>query len=172
MCSLPGSAHAFVGLGANMPAGSASPRATLEQALRALQQLSAAPLLQSSFYQSDPKDCPPGSPVYINAVAALLPQAGETALSLLHKLQHIEAELGRVRSGLRNEPRALDLDLLSFGSSGWATQELQVPHPRAHERRFVLEPWVEVAGPEWLLAGQTLGYWLQVCQDPALQKLP
>lgn len=171
MHPLPDNALAFVGLGANLPGGSSNPRHTLELALQSLQGLSTAPLLQSSFYQSEPKDCPPGSPMYINAVAALLPQPGETPLSLLHKLQRIETALGRVRSGIRNEARTLDLDLLAFGTSRSATPELQLPHPRAHERRFVLEPWVEIAGPDWPLAGRSLGYWLQGCRDPALRKL-
>jgi 7,8-dihydro-6-hydroxymethylpterin-pyrophosphokinase len=46
-----------------------------------------------------------------------------------------------------------------------------LPHPRAHERRFVLQPWLEIAGNDWLLNGKTLKAWLFACQDPPLSRL-
>jgi len=166
-----GSKHlAYVALGANLPFGAGDPAATLQSVLPELQLLSAQPLLVSSFYESDPKDCPPGSPQYLNAVAGLLPLADETPESLLLKLQALEQRFGRVRSGVVNEARTLDLDLLAFGAEVRATAFLTLPHPRAHERRFVLEPWIDLAGTEQLLAGRTLGQWQTQCRDPALKK--
>lgn len=162
---------AFVALGANLPYGGGDPVLTLQAVLPGLQQLSASPLLVSPFYESDPKDCPPGSPRYINAVAGLLPLAGETPESLLHKLQALEQRFGRVRSGVINEARTLDLDLLAFRDEVRDTAFLILPHPRAHERRFVLEPWITIAGAGHFLGERNLGAWLASCQDPPLQIL-
>lgn len=162
---------AFVALGANLPYGGGDPVATLQAVLPQLQQLSAAPLLVSPFYESDPKDCPPGSPRYINAVVALLPREGETPEFLLYALQALEQRFGRVRRGVVNEARTLDLDLLAFRNEKRSTAFLTLPHPRAHERRFVLEPWQEIAGLDYPLQGQTLGYWRDVCQDPPLRRI-
>ncbi|HEY0961010.1 MAG TPA: 2-amino-4-hydroxy-6-hydroxymethyldihydropteridine diphosphokinase, partial [Pseudomonadales bacterium] len=86
-------------------------------------------------------------------------------------LQHIEDKYGRVRSGIRNEARTLDLDLLAFGSIVCNTPELTLPHPRAHERRFVLQPWMEIAGEHWRLHGKTLSRLLHECEDPPLHRL-
>lgn len=165
-------AYAWVALGANLPRGGADPAATLRAVLPELQALAAGPLRVSSFYESDPKDCPPGSPRYVNAVAGFLPQPDETPEGLLGRLQELERRFGRVRTGLVNEPRTLDLDLLVFADARRATPRLILPHPRAHERRFVLEPWQEVVGNDWLLEGRTLAAWLDGCQDPPLLRLP
>lgn len=159
---------AFVALGANLAGIYGDPVTTLKSALNELGLLSSEILQVSPFYRSDPKDCPPGSPVYVNAVARLVLPVGADAFSLLHKLQDIENKFGRVRTGIRNEARTLDLDLLSFGDEEIETDVLQLPHPRAHERRFVLEPWIAVAGTRWPLKGRTLGEWLDECLDPPL----
>lgn len=161
---------AFVALGANLPFGAGDPAATLQRVLPELQQLSAQPLLVSAFYESDPKDCPPGSPQYLNGVVGLLPLPDETPESLLHKLQALEQRFGRLRSGIVNEARTLDLDLLAFGNEMRSTSFLTLPHPRAHERRFVLQPWLEIAGADWLLNGRTLREWQRACTDPDLRK--
>lgn len=165
------SAHAFVALGANLPMDEGAPEDTLRRAIAALIPHSQHLPVISGFYESDPKDCPPGSPMYINAVVALLPLPDEDPFSLLQKLQHIETVHGRVRTGIRNEARTLDLDLLAFGTVVCDTPELTLPHPRAHERRFVLQPWMEIAGESWKLAGRTLGSWILACQDPPLFRL-
>jgi len=142
--------HAFIALGANL--GDAP--ATVRRALRRLEALSAAPLLRSSLWRSSPVDCPPGSPAFVNAVAGLTPPPGETPETLLAKLQALEREFGRRPKQVRNEPRPLDLDLLAFGVETRATPALTLPHPRVHERRFVLAPLAEVA-PDLVLPGQT-----------------
>ena len=171
MCRIPSAGHVFVALGANLPGVAGDPVQTLQAALVDLGQLSHEPLIVSSFYQSTPKDCPPGSPLYVNAVAALQPLHGEEPLSLLKKLQAIEERHGRRRSGVPNEARIIDLDLLGFAGVNCASPILTLPHPRAHERRFVLEPWIEIAGQGWWLYGKSLGEWLKVCGDPALHRL-
>lgn len=165
-------AYAWVALGANLPRGGADPAETLRAVLPELQALATGPLLVSAFYESDPKDCPPGSPRYVNAVAGFLPRPGEMPESLLERLQELERRFGRVRSGVVNEARTLDLDLLAFADARRDTPRLILPHPRAHERRFVLEPWLDVAGEGWLLHGRTLLAWLAECQDPPLLRLP
>jgi 2-amino-4-hydroxy-6-hydroxymethyldihydropteridine diphosphokinase len=81
-------------------------------------------------------------------------RAGETPEAFLEKLQQIENDLGRTRSGLKNEARKLDLDLIAFGQEIRNTPKLLLPHPRVLLRRFVLEPLAEIA-PEFILPGQT-----------------
>ena len=97
-------------------------------------------------------DCPPGSPPFVNAAAALVPLPNETPESLLAKLQALEKEFGRRPKMLLNEPRPLDLDLIAFGNEVRNTPELTLPHPRAHLRRFVLQPLSEIA-PDFRLPG-------------------
>jgi 2-amino-4-hydroxy-6-hydroxymethyldihydropteridine diphosphokinase len=89
----------------------------------------------------------------MNAVAGLIPKPGETPESLLVKLQRIEKRFGRQPKKVRNEPRSLDLDLIAFGGETRATRELTLPHPRAHLRRFVLQPLAEIAS-DLILPGQ------------------
>jgi 2-amino-4-hydroxy-6-hydroxymethyldihydropteridine diphosphokinase len=72
---------------------------------------------------------------------------------VLAKLQMLEKEFGRTQKKILNEPRPLDLDLIAFGNETRATAELSLPHPRAHLRRFVLEPLAEIA-PDLVLPGQ------------------
>lgn len=142
--------RAFVALGSNLEAAVENVRRAMDR----LRLFSAEPLLKSSLWQTTPLDCPPGSPPFINAVVGLVPRAGETPESLLANLQQLEKEFGRRPKTVLNEPRPLDLDLLAFGdemrSSAWFT----LPHPRAHERRFVLQPLAELA-PELVLPGQS-----------------
>jgi 2-amino-4-hydroxy-6-hydroxymethyldihydropteridine diphosphokinase len=89
----------------------------------------------------------------VNAVVGFCPPPGETPESLLRKLQALEREFGRKPKKLLNEPRPLDLDLIAFGQEVRETNELILPHPRAHQRRFVLAPLTEIA-PKLVLPGQ------------------
>jgi len=141
-------ALAWIGLGANL--GDAP--ATLRAALAALGQLPQSRLLtQSSLYCTAPiGPGTEGQPDYINAVAAI-----DTKLSapeLLEALFAIEAEFGRQRSA-RNAARTLDLDLLLYGNEIIHEPDMQVPHPRMHERAFVLIPLCEHA-PETRIPGR------------------
>jgi len=140
----------FVALGSNL----GNSREVLVTAIRRLQSLSSEPLLKSSLWESTPVNCPPDSPNFVNAVVGLVPRAGETPESLLAKLQTLEMELGRQSKKVFNEPRSLDLDLIAFGSEKRTSHFLTVPHPRAHERQFVLQPLAEIA-PDLILPGQT-----------------
>ncbi|MBI3850947.1 MAG: 2-amino-4-hydroxy-6-hydroxymethyldihydropteridine diphosphokinase [Verrucomicrobia bacterium] len=142
--------HVFVALGSNL----GDSRQRILQAMKRLQELSSQPLLKSSLWQTAPVDCPPGSPKFVNAVVGLVPPQGETPESLLAKLQAIEKKFGRHAKKILNEPRPLDLDLIAFGTQTRSTEELTLPHPRAHQRRFVLQPLGEIA-PELVLAGQS-----------------
>lgn len=126
----------------------------IHQAFDALQKLSATPIRKSSLQQTLPVDCPPGSPLFINAAVALRPLAGETPESLLAKLLALEKEFGRQPKTVLNEARPLDLDLIAFGGEVRNTPQLTLPHPRAHQRRFVLQPLSEIA-PAFVLPGQT-----------------
>jgi 2-amino-4-hydroxy-6-hydroxymethyldihydropteridine diphosphokinase len=120
-----------------------------------LQEESNFPLLRSSLWQSTPVDCPPGSPMFVNAVVGLLPQPTATPEILLEKLQALEARFGHRPRTVRNEPRPLDLDLISYRQETRSSESLTLPHPRAHLRRFVLQPLSEIASG-FVLPGQVL----------------
>lgn len=140
--------EAFVALGSNL----GDPPDLIRKAMGHLDALSVSPVRRSSLWWSTPVDCPPGSPVFLNAVAALRPRNGETPESLLARLQDIEREFGRRPKQVRNEARPLDLDLIAWGHEKRSAPSLILPHPRAHQRRFVLEPLAELA-PDLILPG-------------------
>lgn len=100
----------------------------------------------SSIYTTEPVGGPE-QPDYLNAV--LIAESELPAADLLSLLHGIEKSLGRERIE-RWGPRTIDLDLIQYGSILSYAEELTLPHPRAHERRFVLEPWAEIE-PEALL---------------------
>jgi 2-amino-4-hydroxy-6-hydroxymethyldihydropteridine diphosphokinase len=160
---------AYIALGSNL--GDA--RKNVLQAIERLQCLSQQPVQKSSLWKTTPVDCPPGSADFVNAVVALVPRAGETPESLLKILQALEREFGRAPKKLMNESRPLDLDLIAFGDEQRTTPELTLPHPRAHQRRFVLQPLAELA-PELILRGQrkTIAQLLdELPPDDKIQKL-
>ena len=140
----------FISLGSNL----GDSRDIIHAASLLVEQFSDAPICQSSLWETAPMDCPPGSPKFLNAVIGFLPQPQETPESLLKKTQDLEKQLGRVPKKVLNEPRPLDLDLIMFGSETRQTPDLILPHPRAHQRRFVLQPLCEIA-PDLILPGQT-----------------
>jgi 2-amino-4-hydroxy-6-hydroxymethyldihydropteridine diphosphokinase len=96
----------------------------------------------SSIYETEPVDAPPGSESFFNAVVLL--DSTLPARMLLDRALAIEAAFGRDRSGERNAPRPLDVDLILVGKRKASDEELTLPHPRAHERAFVLVPWHEI----------------------------
>jgi 2-amino-4-hydroxy-6-hydroxymethyldihydropteridine diphosphokinase len=142
---------AFVALGSNL---TKRPWETISYAMTHVQFIASGPVWKSSVRETKPVDCPPGSPNFYNAIVGFLPQKKETPESLLKKMQELEKEFGRVTKKVLNEPRPLDLDLIAFGNKTRNTLELILPHPRAHLRRFVLQPLSEIA-PELILPGQT-----------------
>ena len=141
----------LIALGANLPSTAGPPDATLRAALRILAQRNVAVHALSPFYRSKawPNPC---DPEFVNAVARV-----ETDLSpgeLLAVLKEIEREFGR-EATKRNAPRPLDLDILDFNGKieeGPPT----LPHPRLHERGFVLLPLRDVA-PDWIHPVKSLG---------------
>jgi 2-amino-4-hydroxy-6-hydroxymethyldihydropteridine diphosphokinase len=144
------SSPAFVALGSNL----GDSRRIILEAMARLQKFSGRPLLKSSLWQTMPVNCPPGSPLFVNAVAGFAPQKNETPESLLQKLRALEKEFGRPPKKALNEPRSLDLDLIAFGTETRNSPGLILPHPRAHLRRFVLQPLSEIA-PDFILPGQS-----------------
>jgi 2-amino-4-hydroxy-6-hydroxymethyldihydropteridine diphosphokinase len=145
------SEFAFIALGSNL----GDSRKVIHGAMDRLETFSATPLLRSSLIETDPVDCPPGSPKFINAVVGLKPLSGETPESLLVKLQSLEKEFGRLPKTIFNEPRPLDLDLIYFKNETLNNLELILPHPRAHMRQFVLAPLAEIAPTLHLNPGDT-----------------
>jgi 2-amino-4-hydroxy-6-hydroxymethyldihydropteridine diphosphokinase len=129
---------AFVGLGANLD----DPRMHVSQALGELAAIADTRVVKaSSLYRSAPVGHA-AQPDFINAVAELA--TGLSAHDLLAELQAIEARHGRRRS-FANAARTLDLDLLLYGGETVRDQTLTLPHPRMHERAFVLLPLLEIA---------------------------
>ncbi len=130
---------AWVGLGANL----GRPERTLEQALAALDGLPDTRLLAvSPAYWTAPWGLA-DQPEFLNAVACL--QTGQSPIGLLRALLAVESGLGRARSGPRWGPREIDLDLLLFDDRVLRSSELSVPHPRMHQRAFVLVPLADLA---------------------------
>jgi 2-amino-4-hydroxy-6-hydroxymethyldihydropteridine diphosphokinase len=140
---------AFVALGSNL----GDSRRIILDAMTRLQNFSEEPILKSSLWQTTPVDCPPDSPKFVNAVLGLTSKENETPESLLKILRELETEFGRAPKTVLNEPRPLDLDLIAFGNEIRNSPELILPHPRAHLRKFVLQPLSEIA-PELVLPGQ------------------
>jgi 2-amino-4-hydroxy-6-hydroxymethyldihydropteridine diphosphokinase len=128
---------AYVGIGSNLK----DPRAQVLQAFDELDGLPHTRLVKkSSLYRTAPMGHA-AQPDFINAVAQL--ETGLPAERLLAELQALEALHGRERS-FPNAPRTLDLDVLLFGNAVLDTPSLKLPHPRMHERAFVLKPLVEI----------------------------
>jgi 2-amino-4-hydroxy-6-hydroxymethyldihydropteridine diphosphokinase len=140
---------AIIALGSNL----GDSRQIVLDAMVRLQNFSNQPILKSSLWQTSPVNCPPGSPLFVNAVVGFVPHVDETLESLLQKLRALEKEFGRPPKKVLNEPRLLDLDLIAFGAETWNTPDLVLPHPQAHLRRFVLQPLSEIA-PDLILPGQ------------------
>jgi len=131
--------RAYIGLGSNL--------GEREQTLRvALERLSASPEVEvvavSSFRETEPVGPVRDQPRFLNGAAAVETTLG--ARALLRLLLQLEAELGRTRDGPPGGPRTVDLDLLLYGEQHIDEPGLQVPHPRLHERPFVLEPLEEL----------------------------
>jgi 2-amino-4-hydroxy-6-hydroxymethyldihydropteridine diphosphokinase len=156
---------AYVGLGGNL----GDSIAILIAAMDSLAALPGTDKVRcSSLYES----APAGSveqPDFINAVCALATTLGTG--DLLHKLMEIEQEFGRRRSGVVGEPRTLDLDLLLYGDLSIQSDLLTLPHPRLHERAFVLYPLDEIA-PDLTIPGHgRVRDLMQNCQKQRIERL-
>lgn len=142
---------AFISLGSNL----GDSKAIILKAIEELKILSTSSnILKSSLWETEPVDCPPGSPFFVNAVVGLFPFKEETPESLLDKLQNLEKKFGRRPKKIMNEPRPLDLDLIAFGYEIRNSEKLILPHPRAIKRAFVLVPLNEIA-PDFVFPQQS-----------------
>lgn len=149
-----------ISLGANLPRDVVSPDATLREATRRLHRLRGLRCVRTSrLFVTAPVggETVAGQPDYVNAVAL-----GRTSLSpasLLAQLHRVEADLGRTRE-VRWGARTVDLDLIQYGDPVAGTDvrsdepDLLLPHPRAHERSFVLTPWLDVDPEARLRTGE------------------
>lgn len=155
-------AHAFIGLGANL--GQA--RQTIQTAIVELQSASGVMGMRcSGLYASAPVDAM--GPLFINAVASI--ETTLSPLNLLNLLQSIELKHGRARP-YRNAPRTLDLDLLWYDAIEITTPRLILPHPRMHQRAFVLLPLKEL-DPTLQLRQGSLDTLLNACKDQEIWPL-
>jgi len=155
---------AFIALGSNL----GEPEAHLRRAIAALAALPRTRLeAASSLYRSAPVGHV-DQPDFVNAVARL--SSGLTPQALLASLLGIEKRFGRERT-FRNAPRTLDLDLLLYDAASMDADGLVLPHPRMHERAFVLAPLVEIA-PDCVIPGRgPAAALLAACADQRIEKL-
>jgi len=109
------------------------------------------PVLSSAIYETDPVDCEPETPKFLNAVVEF--GYNGDPLRLLKKLKSVEAALGRPREHARNVSRKIDIDLLYIGDMKINNGELELPHPLMHLRKFVLQPLADIR-PDLILPGQ------------------
>ncbi|MBZ4192723.1 MAG: 2-amino-4-hydroxy-6-hydroxymethyldihydropteridine diphosphokinase [Candidatus Contendobacter sp.] len=159
------SVRAYIGIGSNLD----HPVAQVQHAFQALNDLpSSAGVVRSPLYCTAPVGGPPGQPDYINAVAAL-----DTMLTpddLLNALQALETAQGRVRA-VRWGTRTLDLDVLLYGQMTSTDPWLTLPHPRLHQRAFVLRPLHDIA-PLLTIPGRgMLAELLASCPPQAIARL-
>lgn len=149
---------AVVALGANL----ANPKENLDMAIALLRE--ATQLIKVSTYYNTLPVGGPEQPNYLNAVCLI--DSDLPAVDLLNMLQGIEKSMGRER--LQHwGPRTIDLDLIQYGHVLSSSEELTLPHPRAHERRFVLEPWFEIESEAILLTHGPIRELLQQLPNPS-----
>ena len=155
---------AILGMGSNL----GDREANLRDAVQRLEAAEIRVLRRSSLYETAPQDLL-DQPWFLNAVAEV-----ETSLfpmQLLARLRQIERDMGR-RRVVANGPRNIDLDILFYGRTVIATAELEVPHPRLAQRRFVLEPLAEIA-PDFRhpLTGKTASEMLAKLEPQGVRRL-
>ena len=143
---------AVVALGANI----GNPREQIELALTMLR--AATEVIAVSSLHATKSVGGPVQPDYINAVCIL--ESELPAADLLSLLHGIEKTLGRQRQE-RWGPRTIDLDIIQYGGLLSSAEELELPHPRAHERRFVLQPWSEIEPDAILLTHGKISHLLE-----------
>jgi 2-amino-4-hydroxy-6-hydroxymethyldihydropteridine diphosphokinase len=108
-------------------------------------------VFSSAIYETNPVDCEPGAEKFLNAVVEFNYE-GDPA-NLLEQLSRIEEGLGRRRDHAKNVSRTIDIDLLYCGDRNIENESLQLPHPRMHLRKFVLQPLADIR-PDLILRGQ------------------
>jgi 2-amino-4-hydroxy-6-hydroxymethyldihydropteridine diphosphokinase len=158
--------RAYVALGANL----GDPQLQVRHAMDALDRIDGTRVERcSSLYRSAPVGIT-DQPEFINAVCAVSTEL--TAEQLLSALLRVERDAGRRRDGPRGGPRTLDLDLLLYGTERHNDARLTLPHPRLHERAFVLYPLMEIA-PSLVIPGLgAVSDLAQACSDQRIERLP
>ncbi|WP_235736957.1 2-amino-4-hydroxy-6-hydroxymethyldihydropteridine diphosphokinase [Nocardioides alcanivorans] len=122
----------------------------------------------SPVYETEPVGAPEGSAKFLNAVVQL--DSTLSARTLLDRALAIEDAFGRQRSGTPNEPRTLDVDLIVVGDRRSSTEELQLPHPRAAERAFVLRPWHDLESDAVLLGSGPIAKLLEELDESGIAR--
>lgn len=154
---------AYIGLGSNL----GDRLACLRQAVAGLRRIAAlvrcSPVYEGSAHTLSPSDM---SPDFLNAVVEIRTDLG--SMDLLGACQKIEREGARCRR-VPYAPRTIDLDILSFGGLTCSTDQLILPHPRLQERRFVLQPWSDLAPEAYIPSpiDSTVSAVLANCRDKA-----
>jgi len=130
----------------------------------------SAPTVDSRVYETEPVGSGPEAGAYLNAIIEV--EYDGQPITLLDGLQRIEAEMGRPSKRPRNASRTIDLDILYAGNLVLSNEEVVIPHPRLHQRRFVLAPLADIR-PELILPGQqlTVAALLAGLNDPATVEL-
>ncbi|WP_394170039.1 2-amino-4-hydroxy-6-hydroxymethyldihydropteridine diphosphokinase [Saccharospirillum alexandrii] len=156
--------RAYIALGSNLGVSAEA----LDGALEKLSALPGTRVLQvSPWYRSAAIGGPADQPDYLNAVCEIT--TGLDPRPLLDALHQIEHHFGRERQ-VRWGPRTLDLDIIWYQNVTSEDPELTLPHPRAHERAFVIRPLADIA-PELVLGNQPLNHWLEHTRDQAISRL-
>ena len=155
---------AFLALGSNL----GDREANLRNAVRRLEASGIGVLGRSSLYETEPRELR-DQPSFLNAVVQV--ETGLSPQQLLAQIRDIEREMGRRRSTPKG-PRNIDIDILFYGTNVITSEQLEVPHPRLAQRRFVLEPLAEIA-PAFRhpLTGRTAHEMLQALEPQGVQRL-
>ena len=157
--------RAWIGVGANL----GEPKNQVLEAIDCVDRNDRMTVeARSSLYRTAPIEAP-DQPDFINAVVRV--RTTLDPLSVLHFLLQIEEQIGRVRDGLRNSPRRLDLDLLLYANEVLNSLELTIPHPRMQQRLFVLQPLIELEGNFEIPGLGSLAARISACQGQRVTKL-
>ncbi len=155
---------AFLALGSNL----GDREANLRNAVKHLEAGEIQVLRRSSLYETEPQDLRE-QPWFLNAVVEV--ETSLSPLQLLARIREIELRMGR-RHVTAKGPRNIDIDILFYGNTVIGTKQLEVPHPRLAQRRFVLEPLAEVApGLHHPVTGKTAGEMLAVLEPQGVRRL-
>ena len=150
---------AYIGVGSNLD----GPECQVLNAMKAIDHLPNCEVTHTSrLYASEPIGYA-HQPEYVNAVCSI--KTSETPTDLLRQLLELEVRLGRVRVNQPNRPRSIDLDLLLYDTEVIDSDNLKLPHPRMHQRRFVLEPLLEISPHAIIPNRGKASTWLAQCAN-------